>query len=295
LDVGTGRTKPYQDESPKLHVRDRFIHLLPFRPYCSNDPQGGVRIRGRETALRYSHLQFNDRRTLRWLVFDIDRKDGAFAWEEAHLPAPNIVAGNPSNGHAHLFWVLARPVHTNSDASVAPMNFVSDVERGLLCRLRADPSYRGPLAKNPFWRQWRVQWPAPFPYLLSQLDCHLSQEDKRGGSQVAHVTGLGRNCTLFDELRAAAYPFARDFDRALGKLQFQQAILRKAHNLNLNFAESPAGLLSLSEVRSIANSVARFCWREFTPQKFSEIQRHRAEARTRRNLKIIEDIKNGRA
>ena len=42
--------------------------------------------------------------------------------------------------------------------------------------------------------------------------------------------------------------------------------------------------LGLAEVRAIAKSVAKWTWARFTPEKFTTIQRRRAQARTRRNL-----------
>ena len=291
---GTSRTKPYQDESSLVPISEHFEELLPRRPYCSNNPRWGTRVRGVASALKYTHLQFNDRRTLRWFVFDVDHPDAAFAWEEALLPAPNIVAGNPENGHAHLFWALARPVHTSVGARASPLAYAADIERGMCRRLAADPFYRGPLAKNPRSRRWRVLWPSPRPYMLEHLDGFLTAGDKQLPPSMAEATGLGRNCALFDELRSLAYAEARSFDRSTGESHFHHTILEMAGQLNSGFFASPGGPLSRTEVRTIARSVAKFSWREFRPEKFSAIQRYRAEARTRRNLQIINEIKNGR-
>ena len=77
--------------------------------------------------------------------------------------------------------------------------------------------------------------------------------------------------------------------------QFRTRIEDIAAGLNLQFSTSAAGPLGHAEVRSIARSVSRFCWREFSPERFAHIQRRRTQARTRRHLAIVEAIKNGSA
>jgi Replicase family len=97
-------------------LRERFPLMLPPRPYCSNDPRNeGVRIRHRDIALRHRHIQLNGPNVVRFLSFDVDRNDAFFAAEDGNLPPPNFVAVNmqpgPREGHAHLGYLLADPVH----------------------------------------------------------------------------------------------------------------------------------------------------------------------------------------
>src|SRR5262245_35758080 len=204
-DGETGRTEPYQVDSPPGAIRGLFRDLLPDRPYCTNDPRTGLLIRSRRLALRYSHLQLNHPATYRWLPIDIDHPEAAFAWEEANVLAPNIIAANPDNGHAHLIYALAHPVHALSGSRDSPLRYLADVARGLSRRLGADPSYSGLIAKNPLSPRWRTRWLAPFPYRLEDLNRDLTAADKRRLTPAEECLGLGRNCVLFDRLREIAY------------------------------------------------------------------------------------------
>ena len=293
----TGRTSPYQVESPvRPSLLQVFPRLLPAKPYCSDDLSFGLRVRTRAHALRASYVQLNGPADLCFLPFDIDRAHAAFAWEEGNLPAPNIIIANPVNGHAHVIYMLADPVHALAQSRSRPLRYLADIERGMMRRLEADPGYSGLIAKNPLVPRWRTRWLAPLPYHLAQLDASLTRADKRRIRQWEHEVGLGRNCTLFDELRPIAYRQVLHFKR-LGQtlVQFTARIGDIAAGLNLQFSTSGAGPLGHAEVRGIARSVSRFCWREFSLGRFAEIQRLRTQARTRRHLAIVEAIKNGSA
>ena len=115
----TGRTSPYQVESTSPHsLKQAFITLIPSRPYCSDDLGLGLRIRPRHQAVTSTYLQLNAPTDFCFLPFDIDRAHAAFAWEEGNLPAPNIIVANPANGHAHLIYMLADPVHALAQSRI---------------------------------------------------------------------------------------------------------------------------------------------------------------------------------
>jgi hypothetical protein len=293
----TGRTSPYQVESPgpPSLMQQVFPALLPAKPFCSDDLRFGLRVRSRAYALRFNYVQLNGPTNLCFLPFDIDRKHAAFAWEEANLPAPNIIAVNPQNGHAHIIYTLANPVHALAQSRSAPLRYLADIERGMIRRLEADPRYSGLIAKNPMATRWRTQWLAPFPYRLDALDAALTRDDKRRIPAWQQEIGLGRNCTLFDELRLIAYREVLIFKRQnRSAAHFRTRLEEIAMGLNLQFATSATGPLGYAEVRGIARSISNFCWREFSCARFSAIQRWRTEARTRRHRELVEAIKNGR-
>ena len=230
----TSRPKPYQVDS-LLHrpIHQCFEELLPRRPYCSNEPRHGLKIRDRRTALKHSHVQVNSPLDVRWLCFDVDRTEAAFAWEESGLPAPNAVAANPANGHAHLLWCLGQPVHAGFSSRASPLRFVADVENGMLRRLGADPGYSGLIVKNPISPCWRVTWPAPFPYGLRQLNTELNREDKMRSPKASESIGLGRNCVLFDALRRRAYrEVLKAKSEGLSPTDFQIRLEALGHELN---------------------------------------------------------------
>lgn len=287
----TTRSKPYQGSSPLRPLWQCFEELLPPRPYCSDEPGFGIMIRGRKYAVRHSHVQLNGPGLHRFLAFDIDRPHAAFADEDCGVAVPNVAAVNRANGHGHLLYALQHPVVTTPLGRNEPIRYLAAIERGMLRRLRADPGYRGPLAKNPLSPRWRVRWGAPFPYALDTLDGFLERSDKRPAPRLDAEVGVGRNVALFDAVRFQAYRDVLDFKR-LRRTQadFQEHLEQIAATINAGAGGWKARPLSYGEVRSIARSVAKFCYRRFDPVAFSRIRSRRAETRTRKHLAIIRAI-----
>jgi hypothetical protein len=85
------------------------------------------------------------------------------------------------------------------------------------------------------------------------------------------ATGLGRNVTLFDGLRAWSY-------RALIKTapknfeEWQQIVFRQAELLNSFSCPLPT-----SEIRATARSVAKWTFKNISVEKFSAIQSNRGK------------------
>jgi hypothetical protein len=141
-----------------------------------------------------------------------------------------------------------------------------------------------------------VSWPAPFAYTLEQLDAALTREDKMRPPKLSEQIGFGRNCALFDELRQIAYGKVLQSKRdGVNTDGFRLHLQMVAFERNLQFLGSPAGPLPHREICSIARSVARWCYRHFTPDRFSALQSHRAQTRTRRNQALIRKLRHGGA
>lgn len=92
---------------------------------------------------------------------------------------------------------------------------------------------------------------------------HRSHPEKAREKPVEDY-GLGRNCMLFDELRAWAYKAIRqgwpDYN------QWLNACLDRAIGYNVNFSTP----LDISEVKHTAKSVAKWTHRNFTRGTFDE-------------------------
>lgn len=245
------------------------MERLPRRPWCANNPKHGLIVRPAETALQHRHLQPNPPLALAWLIFDLDYQGAAFAWEHAGLPPPTITVSNPDNGHAHLFYGLTTPVVKSDAARGAPLRYAASVEAAFLARLRADPGYTNRIAKNPLHPSWRSLW-VNHLYDLGELAEYVTlpkQLPRREGF------GVGRNCTLFDELRAWTYRWVREYKRnGATPDQWRDAVLGQATRMN-NF-DTPLGF---SEVKALAKSVAGWTWRHFTDTRFSAIQSARGK------------------
>jgi len=246
-----------------------FLNRLPRRPYCADDLTHGLHIRPAETALKHRHIQPNAPLEVAWLVFDLDFVGAAFAWEKANLPPPTITVSNPENGHAHLFYGLRTPVGMSDAAREAPIRFAAAIQAAFLARLCADPGYAGLIAKNPLHDAWRTLW-VQHLYDLGELAEYvvLPKQLPRRESN-----GLGRNCTLFEELRIWSYQWVREFKRnGASSDLWRDAVLGQATRIN-QFATP----LASSEVMAIAKSVAKWTWHHFSDATFSAIQSARGK------------------
>lgn len=253
----------------------------PRRPYCAHEKHF-AHIRPKVVALGERYIQLNPPAHQAWLLLDIDRRGAASAWEDACLPAPTYIAINRDNGHAHIGYAISSPVCTTDAARVAPIRYLAAIEHAYIAKAGADFAYSGPLAKNPLHPSWHLWEPANAPiYELGYL-AEFVDLPTRLSSRPA---GLGRNCELFDGLRAWAYSAVREFWRPGGQQPWYEAVRRQAESLN-RFTLP----LSSSEVAGIARSVARYVWRRFSPEKFREAQ----AARGRRGAEATASLKRDR-
>ena len=204
---------------------------------------------------------------------DIDYAGAYFAHRDANLPEPNFIAINPANGHAHSAMLLATPVARHSASRDGPLRFFAAVERGYARRLGADRHYVGLITKNPVHPHWRVEWRRDVPYTLPELADWLFFEDMRPDKSIETTLGAGRNVTVFDELRQIAYQEVLSFKRAGAVEAWSGRCERLAIGINQQFPVP----LRYSEVRSIARSVAKWTWRHFSEQAFSQRQSQRGK------------------
>jgi hypothetical protein len=260
---------------PALQVA-AFVERLPRRPYCTDDPAHGLLIRPQATALAYRHIQHNPPPHVACLVFDIDRTDGCHAWRDAGLPAPNWVCLNMRNGHAHYGYLLAAPVARTSAAKQKPLRYLAAIEHVLAKRLGADMCYSGLITKNPVHSDWWTIWHHSEPFSLDYLaefcpDTELAAYSRRSRKEVG---GLGRNVTVFDNVREWAYKAVRAHWRPNGYEAWSAAVLAACECSNA-FGLELGGPLPHSEIKATAKSIARWVWNRFTPAGFSQVQAHR--------------------
>ncbi|MGJ7520233.1 replication initiation protein [Variovorax sp. LT1P1] len=249
-------------------LRSLIESSAPRRPYCALE-KNQAHIRPLSTALSEPYLQLNPPGVVAWLVLDVDQSNAYDAWLDAGLPPPTFIAINPANGHAHYGYALAAPVPTTKNARRHPMRYLAAIEAAYIRAIPgADRGFTGPLGKNPLHEKWRLWEPANAPrYELTMLAEHVAElpawvPPKR------EAIGLGRNCTLFDELSRWAYRSVRLYWRAGGEDRWRDAVRDQADAMNAGFPEP----LHDSEVRGLARSVARWVWRNITPGGFRERQ-----------------------
>ena len=260
-----------------------FVDRIPRRPYCSDDPAQGLLIRPQATALAYRHIQHNPPPHVSCLVFDVDRKpheqhwrEGYHEWRERGLPAPHWISINPENGNYHLGYLLASPVARTSAAKLKPLRYLAAIEHVLARRLGADMGYVGLITKNPVHRDWWTTWHNHAPYPLDYLaefcpDADLAAYSRRSRKEVG---GLGRNVTVFDNVREWAYSAVRAYWRPNGYEAWADAVRAACESANA-FGREQGGPLPVSEIKATAKSIARWVWNRFTPAGFSQVQAHR--------------------
>lgn len=244
----------------------------PKKPYCTDDLGAGLRIRSLEHALRRPYIQANPPHLRVWSIHDVDRAGAAVAWEDAGLPPPSWAATNKANGHAHLVWGLRAPVLVDGlGARDAPMRYLCAVESMMREALQADAGYTGIITKNPQHPLWRTLRGPVMAYDLGELAEYLPGLEKHiPKRRDPNAVGLGRNVSLFDNLRHWAYKAIRPYWG--GRLDGWNAWLSHCNSRALVYNGEFAQPLGGREVWHIARSVAKWTWRNTTAAGFSSWQ-----------------------
>jgi hypothetical protein len=194
-------------------------------------------------------------------------------WQDSCAAPPTLVVINPSNGHAHALYGLEQPIPRTDAARAKPLAYLAAIQEGMRRQLGADPGYSGYLVKTPGHTAWITESYGSF-YSLGYLEewCDLPRlADMRRTAANQDYAGLGRNCTLFEHMRKAAYNDVRSFWGSRDFDAFQAHMLAIAAGMNMQF-NIP---LPHSEVKGIARSVTRWVWKRFTPVEFRAIQARR--------------------
>lgn len=241
-------------------VTDRWGQMwLPLRPLASDDLLAGVYRHARPEALGMRYIESNPQALSNLLVVDIDHPDAAMRarWQRPEW-WPNVIVENPINGHAHAVWALSEPVTRTEYARRKPLALAAAVTEGLRRSVDGDQGYSGLLTKNPIHADWdAVICNSDHLYSLNELaGClteagHMPPASWRRTKR-RNVTGLGRNCSIFETARTWAYREVRHhFGDSHG---LHATISAHVHELNAEFPEPLGG----NEAQDIANSIHRW-------------------------------------
>lgn len=263
----------------KSDFRSNFYRNLPHKPYCTDELGAGLIIRQKKTAIQMPYIQHNPPCLVSSLVFDIDRSDAYFSWSDANLPPPNWIAKNRLNGHAHIGYMLATPVCTSHRAKQKIIEYTAKIQQAYSLALGADRGYSGLITKNPCNTQWENHIFDVQPYDLGYLADFVELQELK--TDLREVSGLGRNCAMFDTVRFWAYKAIRahrgsTFDLWLGK------VLEKCLDANSEFIQP----LPYSEIKATAKSIARYCWKKdaYCYQEFIDRQSRKGKLGGRPSL-----------
>ena len=262
----------------------RVLLEAPYLPRCSDD-KTATRVRPREYAIRYPYMQVNRPGFVSWLIFDLDHSK-TMIWEDADLPAPNLIVRNRQSGHSHLYYAIA-PVCTTEAARSKPIAYMKAIYEAFAVRLDADTDFHsGPVAKTPGHPWWLTHELHAHVYELGELadyvDLAVSSPWGKGPQldEVSH----SRHCILFEHLRHYAYSIvSRERERG-SFATFTRLLEAYAHNRNsfqkLGFVID----LAQSSLKSTVKSVARWTWDRYRGNG----RCHRGVMQLNKNLPLIE-------
>jgi len=239
---------------------DCFVNSIPNKPYASDDLAYGVKIHSKETALLKAYLQPNHPYYLHNIVFDLDYEASLaeLLYSKIGIPLPNLIIENKNNGRSHAIYQLKTPVFKTDASRQKPIIYLNAIQRTLQHVLDADVNYTGMICKNPLSERWRTNTLRKTPYTLNELSnkLEINWEEVSKPIKLDDAVGLGRNCYLFHTARHWAYVAIRKYRGATYNVWLQSVL---DYILKLN--ESITEPLGYNEVRGIAKSIARYCWK----------------------------------
>lgn len=266
--------------------RSNFYQDLPKKPYCSYGKGTKTYIRSKKHAIQYPLIQVNHVHTVQYLIFDIDAPDAYLHFFDANLPTPTWIAKNKKNGHCHVCYELKTPVCKTANAKLKPLRYLASIEYTYAKKLGADLRYSGLLTKNPVDKDWEVTLLNPRPFELDELADYVDLENKPKKSE-NEVSGLGRNCMMFDVVRKWAYKAIRAFISGSYDVWYGE-VLERAKIANGAFLQP----LPYSEVRATAKSIAKWVWRNHGSAEF-QAQFSAKQAKKGRKGGLISDSSHG--
>lgn len=246
---------------------------------------GYMHIRPKEKALQKPYIQINPPCLVAHLVFDIDKEDAFFAWSDADLPQPNWISKNKENGHAHIGYMLSTPVCTTNNARQKIVRYLARIQHAYTDKLGADKGYVGLIAKNPLHNEWDNHILSTKAYELNYLADFVDLEPLP--TKPTEVSGLGRNCTLFDLVRHWAYRAIKDLSDVTYD-EWEAEVLSRASNANTGFSAP----LDHKEVGCTARSIAKWVWRNHGSAEFQAIFSEK-QAQKGRNGGLQSDSSHG--
>ena len=239
-----------------------FRERLPRYPYATDDPRQGMRPRRKEKALEHVYIQVGRYpHAIFRIVLDLDEPTW---WDAMDRIPPSLIVPNPqAPWKAHIVYELEPPIWLSSpEARESPGNpfaLVREVDALLRAYFGADPAYNGLLGRNPLAHAHLIGggklW--DLPSLLEEL---RELVPRRRVAAYLDTATYGRNCALFDHVRAFAYSVVAMYrGKPNGFELFRQAVAYEAHRLNRElFRNHPQGPLPPNEVAWIVKSVSKW-------------------------------------
>lgn len=233
---------------------DWQAHWLPRYPLATDELSDGVYRVKRAAAVGKRYIEANPHGLVNVLATDIDAGDAVMRSYACTGYLPTWIVENPSNGHAHALWGLKAPIATTEYSRRKPVAYAHAITEGLRMAVDGDKGYAGLIIKNPSHTSWGLYPGGGGLYSLDELKNALEADNclpapswKR--TKRRNLTGLGRNCSIFEFARLWAY---RELRRHFGDPQgLEQAIWAHVQELNSDFPDP----LDEREAWQIAQSI----------------------------------------
>lgn len=251
-------------------ISDRYIEpssplsrVLTEAPYlcrCSGN-KTAAKIQPRDYAIKHPYMQVNRANLVSWLVFDLDHSN-SLAWDDANLPAPNIIVRNPKNGHSHLFYAISA-VSTSENSRSHPIAYMKAVYKAFAKAMKADLAYSGPVAKTPGHPWWDTTEIHNKVFDLGDLACHTELEFNPFSVKAdENEDSSSRHCRLFNIVRRYGYTRVNQFRGVSTHNEFHDDLLRFALQNN-TYRGCKGKLLSFAQVKATVKSIARWTWDKY--------------------------------
>ena len=155
-------------------------------------------------SLAWSFPSLELRSAMAWPVVCLDC-DGLTGYSrlmgtvhDREIPCPNWVVYRDTGG-AHGVWCLERPVLRGASARARPLRLLTRATEYMAQKVRADLGYGQVLSHNPMTpvasQRLRTEWLRKRPYPLAELAEVVPSGWRR---PAVPLTGIGRNCSLFE-------------------------------------------------------------------------------------------------
>lgn len=239
--------------------------------------------------LSYPYIQPNHKNSTRWLVFDVDKPNAYYSWLKTDAKRPNIIVQTPHTGYAHLYYMLASPVHHNIKSSYSAISFLQDTQQKMTDTLEADNNFTGLLCKNPLNECWETTFVHDYAYTLSELSENLKKTPRTKKPEYQNNFGFSRNCDLFDVCRKFVYTKIRQLQFNREPDFLMQTTIEYTMEKNFLMFNIP---LNYREVTYIAKSCVLFAYKQMSHHGFMKWgDKRRLHSITIRSKKSAEKLK----
>ena len=264
-------------------VAEQGISSVHQWPYCSlEDSHILGRFDSEYAWATFPKLELNPPHAYVSIILDcdsiagLDDAPGKPWWGGNPTPTPSwmVINERPRSttrraGGIHCVYALEVPVARHNAAHTLPLAYLAHVADRLSHHLGADPGYQGLITRNPLRPREGcfTHWSRMLPYTLGELDKLLP----KGKPPSRRLTGIGRNCDLFKSMISEV--FRPRWAGKLGAQGWSEAWLDHVRTQNVSmFAPD---VLPDSECRSIAKSCFRYWTKQYSQDRFSDLQRSR--------------------